>query len=57
MGCGLPSKWFEAESRGEKVVGVAEGFGETLPNMTASGTFNEADTGFKIYSSGLDPSF
>lgn len=56
-GCGLPSKWFEAEGGGEKVIGVAEGFGETLPNTTASGTYDVADTGFRIYSSGLDPSF
>lgn len=57
MGCGLPSKWFEAEGGGENVVGTAEGFGETLSNMTATGMSDVADTDFRIYSSGLDPRF
>lgn len=40
MGCGLPSKWFEAEGGGEKVVGAAGGFGETLSNMTVTGIYH-----------------
>lgn len=57
MGCGLPSKWFEAEGGGENGVGAAEAFGETPSNTTAAGTYSAADTGFRIYSSGLAPSF
>lgn len=37
MGCGMPSKWFEAGGGGENEVGTAEGFGETLSNITATG--------------------
>lgn len=39
------------------MVGTAEGFGKTLSNMTVTGMYDVADTDFRIYSSGLDPSF
>lgn len=39
------------------MVGAAAGFDETLWNLTAMGTYDVADSGFRICASGLDPNF